>query len=377
MKRISYLWFTIACGVLLHGSIHGAEVSAPLPITQANLTQSSNKETRTMVVAQAEGGRRRVPEGLLPPPPTMTPLPGEFAILVGGYWLTAVGGGRHITEAFHTDLKDASKIGSWEKFKLFVEPGFHRTYAIQTASGNYVTAVDGGGRSTEPVLQTNQVEVKAWEKFNLFQDWIYHFIRVSSGQFLGPNFVSDKGIYKVVGLRTDVTKAQPDLLLYKCGDPGPDSAYMIAWANTGDAYKYIRQIPLQAYGGGGLLNGAMGPYSGASHYGVKFRLLRQGDGSYALQTENGQNYVTAVGGGGQVVAPVLQTNRTQVQAWEKFRLWILPDCAYAFQTASGHWLGMSEGRLETRISGTSIRDFNRFRLYPADFEPPSRDHRSP
>jgi hypothetical protein len=162
-------------------------------------------------------------------------------------------------------------------------------------------------------------------------------------------------------------------LFYKCGDPGPNSTYMISWASTGDEYKYGRQIPLQAYGGGGRVSGAMGPYDGgASHYGTKFQLIRQSDGSYALRTENGINYVTAVDGGGQIVAPTLQTDRTQVQAWEKFRIEILDDCAYSFQTSEGHWLGMTEGHLNTRSEHSWTN--NKFRLHPADFNPFPRIH---
>jgi hypothetical protein len=56
---------------------------------------------------------------------------------------------------------------------------------------------------------------------------------------------------------------------------------------------------------------------------ARFRLIRQVDGSYALQTSKGY-YVTAVNGGGVVMGPktpvVLQTDRTQVQDWEKFRI---------------------------------------------------------
>lgn len=33
---------------------------------------------------------------------------------------------------------------------------------------------------------------------------------------------------------------------------------------------------------------------------MKFKLIRQSDGTYALQTANGRTYLTALGGGGQV-----------------------------------------------------------------------------
>ena len=288
------------------------------------------------------------------------PLPGEFAIRsAGGNFVTAVGGGGRTSDAIHTDLKDSLKIGSWEKFKLHVAPGHHRIYAIQTTTQHFVTAVGGGGRTTEPFFQTDRIHVQAWEQFNIFKQWTWSYIRVSNGDY----------VKLANGLRTGKSDdAGTAFLFYKCGEPGPDSFYHISWATGGDPPRAPYDW-LQAYGGGGRVSGAMGLHllTTPNLQGTTFRLIRQADGKYALQTQNGINFVTAVAGGGQSVAPTLQTNRTQVLAWEKFRLWIMPDCGYAFQTDSGHWLGLIDGRLTTRSQ--NITGVNKFRLHPANFGP--------
>ena len=306
----------------------------------------------------------------------MTLLPGEFAIRTRTmYFLTAVGGGGRTTDTFHTDLKDASRIGAWEKFKLYVEPGQPSSYAIQTVSGHYVTAVGGGGQSTEPVLQTDRTAVQAWEKFNLFQNYDGYpadFVRVSTGHYVTA--VNGGGQTTNV-LRTDssqpVISTPQEFRFYKCGDPGPDSTYAINWASSDSDY-----YPIVAPQGGGLLHGAILVRGNPGYkygYGTRFRLLRQSDGSYALQTENGTNYVTVVGGVGTSVDPVLQTNRTQVLAWEKFRLWAMPDCTYAFQTAGGHWLGIQGDRIVA--FSTNITAMNKFRLLAAGLDPVPGSHR--
>ena len=184
------------------------------------------------VVTQDKGGQAEQPHGErqelaaakttptvpdVPLPPLITRLPGEVAIRTHfGNFITAVGGGGQTAGAVHTDLKDASKIGAWEKFKLFSEPAQDRSYTIQTATGHFVTAVGGGGQSTPPVLETNRTQVQAWEKFNLFRNWIYYWIRASNGDFL--RLVNG-------ALSTDGDGPPHDseaFILYQCGDPGQD-----------------------------------------------------------------------------------------------------------------------------------------------------------
>jgi hypothetical protein len=77
------------------------------------------------------------------------------------HFLTAVSGGGRTTDVIHSNAK---KIGSWEEFK-FVPLG-NDIYAIQTNSGLYLTAVGGGGRITD-VIHSDASVVRDWEKFHV------------------------------------------------------------------------------------------------------------------------------------------------------------------------------------------------------------------
>ncbi len=86
--------------------------------------------------------------------------------------------------------------------------------------------------------------------------------------------------------------------------------------------------------------------------GSRFKLIKQSDGTYALQTSSG-NYVTAVNGGGLASGDNLHTDAQQVQAWEKFKIVEQPpNCSYTIQTVSGFFLAVGPGSstISTRIS---------------------------
>jgi hypothetical protein len=82
-----------------------------------------------------------------------------------GHYMTAVSGGGRTTDVIHTD---ATRIGTWEKFTLIDSgdgsPNIH--YGIQTYYGYYLTAVSGGGRITD-VIRSNATHLLDWEKFSL------------------------------------------------------------------------------------------------------------------------------------------------------------------------------------------------------------------
>ena len=88
----------------------------------------------------------------------------------------------------------------------------------------------------------------------------------------------------------------------------------------------------------------------------RFKLIRQPDGTYALQTSNGSNFVTALGGGGEVqeyihchpgfpgacidsITDIFHTDATQVLGWEKFTITDLGNCKYTIQTIKGFFVG--------------------------------------
>ena len=97
--------------------------------------------------------------------PTNGPVYGCVFQTVNGHYLTAVGGGGRTTDVIHTD---ATRIGSWEKFTL-IDSGSGTPviqYGLLTTNGHYLTAVGGGGRTTD-TIHTDATRVGAWEKFTV------------------------------------------------------------------------------------------------------------------------------------------------------------------------------------------------------------------
>ena len=141
--------------------------------------------------------------------------------------------------------------------------------------------------------------------------------------------------------------------------------------DLGSGYRYYitpesGAIPIFATGGGGqaqkaITEGFIGtqPLSWAI-----FTLLQQEDATYAIQTLDG-HYVTAVNGGGLAYGTAdsdnLQTDRTVIQAWEKFTFVDRGDGYYCIQTVSGYYLGprrdqnaQDQGAFSTDISDINV-----------------------
>lgn len=101
----------------------------------------------------------------------------------GGYYLTAVGGGRRITDVIHTNKRT---VGPWERF-VFVDADRGTpivTYGIRTYTGNYLTVVGGGGRITD-VIHSDAPWLRAWEYIqtvSLGGGW--YALRTNLGYFL-------------------------------------------------------------------------------------------------------------------------------------------------------------------------------------------------
>jgi hypothetical protein len=305
------------------------------------------------------------------------PLPGQFVVQTfRGDYLTVVDGGGRTTNVIHTD---ATGIGSWETFRLLpVDPVNHQ-YAFQTVKGNYMTAVNGGGGTGDP-LHTDATQIQSWEKFRFVLDqygW-RNAIQTVNGHYLtavgGGGKTTD-------AIHTDAVKVGywEEFYVWKCGDLG--SGYQYTISAKSDPYGFVF-----AYGGGGrvvtradvFVAGAIGVLNDYTKRPApfdnnwqRFRLIRQGDGSYAIQTSNGVNYITAIQGGGLPSGTIswddLVTDRTQVQAWEKFRFVDQGNCTYVIQTSNGHYLGKSTaapgtalGVFSTNVS--DIKNATKFRL---------------
>lgn len=287
-------------------------------------------------------------------PPSASGYPGEFAFRTQkGYYLTAInGGGRPVDP---TIITGATAAGAWEKFKLAIAtPPSPYDKTIQTASGNYVTAVNGGGMTANAV-HTDATQPRDWERFRIIYMGgyppPYYGIGTIKGNFITA--VNDGGRYQDA-LHTDAKQIQAWEMfrIVKCGDPGSGYDYGIMAADG----EFLAATNFEGKTGFGL-----DPRPAEAD--MKYKLIRQGDGTYALQTANGRTYLTALGGGGQVEkhdrkyytpdcgglfggpciggsAPIFHTDATQVQAWEKFRFVDQGNCTYAIQTSSGFYAGI-------------------------------------
>jgi hypothetical protein len=83
-----------------------------------------------------------------------------------GHYVTAVGGGGRTTDVLHTD---ATRVGSWERFTL-IDSGDGSSnihYGLRTSNGHYLTAVGGGGRITD-VIHSDAPWLLDWEKFSFW-----------------------------------------------------------------------------------------------------------------------------------------------------------------------------------------------------------------
>jgi hypothetical protein len=64
-----------------------------------------------------------------------------------------------VTDVIHSN---ATALQAWERFNVIRYGG--DGFAIQTIDGHYLTAVDGGGRTTD-VIHSDATQVQAWELF--------------------------------------------------------------------------------------------------------------------------------------------------------------------------------------------------------------------
>ena len=290
-------------------------------------------------------------------PPAFGPLPGEYAIgtLEAGHLLTARDGGHHSIDAVITS---ATTAGPNEKFRFErMQPNYT---LIKTSGGYYVSAAGGGGLGDNydaaQILQT--------ERTSLADDALFNIRSSAPGISSNPFTIQTFRNYYLTALggggkssrafHTDAVKYNgywEAFQVLKCGDLGSDYDYAIKAKGVGFGY------PLQTSNGGGQIKNAVAFFAQILGTGgaQRFKLGRQPDGSYSLQTSNRINYVTAINGGGLASGTKdwdnLVANRTQVQAWEKFRIVDRGDCSYTIQTTNNWYVAFSPGRgISTRIS---------------------------
>jgi hypothetical protein len=281
-------------------------------------------------------------------------LPGTFAFrTTKNYYLTAISGGGRSMDP--TIITASPTVGPWEQFSIVVNPNSAYDKSFKTANGNFVTAVNGGGL-TSNALHTDATVIGSWEQFRMndlavngFKPTWYSLGTINGnavtavgagGQYYNPIHTDGWQVGSWEEFRPD-----------KCGDLGSGYEYYIVAADG---------APLSAESGGGvgddyaIWKGLEGP---SNAQWSRFRLMRQSDGTYALQTSNGVNYVTALNGGGLVqeyyecdpgwfgaclsgYTGIFHTDATQVRGWEKFRITDTGECKYTIQTSSGFFVGI-------------------------------------
>jgi hypothetical protein len=85
-----------------------------------------------------------------------------------GRYLTAVDGGGGTSDTIHADAK---QVNAWEQFQLIELLDWPQWFAIQTIHGNYLTALGGGGVGGQfaEAFHTDATQINAWERFRLLK----------------------------------------------------------------------------------------------------------------------------------------------------------------------------------------------------------------
>lgn len=313
------------------------------------------------------------------PPGFSLLLESIYLLTDGGYLLFAPGGGGDVSDsAIQTQIKyvldgattTPSDIGTFELFNVYKSTA--NQFAFQTVNGNFITAVDGGGRTTD-VLHTDAVNVGAWEEFRIAQTGPSGAFSVSI-QTNSNNFLTavGSGGQTTDAIHSDATKVGTweTFFIRKFGNLSiGDSQYFIVDTSKNQA--------IAARGGGGQTQNTIqftGTNSNVPLAWARFTLVPQSNGSYALRTIN-DNYVTAVNGGGLDYgtnnSDNIHTDATIASTWEQFRFVPFADGSYIIQTFDGHFLGKrtfggaAEGEYSTDIS--SLDAASKFWLIPTAF----------
>lgn len=316
------------------------------------------------------------------PPGGLQPLDGHFAFstTLKDTFITATGGGGHTTDAIHTD---ATVPRSWEWFRLWTEEG-SEFYALQTINGHFVTAVDAGGRTTD-TIHTDATSVASWELFNLTR----LFGDIAEGNiFVGFGLQTTRGFWlTAVGggghnsgdtIHTDATVPDTDLVRswelftpWRGSQFGTGSTYGIQIWGANDSEESDFQGWMVANGGGGwpasppsaLLFREEGNTDELS-----WTLLKQPDGTYALQTANG-TVLSAVGGGAPGAGFSSDTPVDSIGDSEKFTLEDQGDFTVCIKTFDGTYISLGPEGSEYVGSESYINRALKFRLQLFDLAP--------
>ena len=309
-----------------------------------------------------------------PPAPTFTPfLQGVYLLTNGGYLLSANNGGGVITDnAIQTQIEYSIGKGT-DPFvdtinsALFnVLRGSNGQFAIQTQSGNYITAVDGGGRVTD-VLHTDAKLVQGWEEFRIASTGSLGAFSVSI-QTNSNNFLTAVGMggKTTNAMHSDAVKVGTwetfFIRSYLGVDPANNEYFIV------DTDKNQAIAPRQ--GGGQTQNTIqfLGKSGGVPLNWARLKIIPipQRDRWNAFQTING-NFITAVNGGGlnsgTNSTDNIHTDASVASAWEQFLIVPGGSGSFRIQTNSGKFIGKrtsggsAEGEYSTNADLSSASTF--------------------
>ncbi len=346
--------------VSLFEVVGSAEDVVPSPaVTSSENPQSSSPQPATATEPQPAGGetldddvqnRGVSPRWLkkdigvmpfpIPPPSISDAIPGEFAIrTVKNRYLTAIGGGGRVFDAFSTDAGIVNQVGGGRFYFKKVQPDFIQ---LITAGHKFVTA-NGGPQG---FLRTNslnpQDDYSLFRLVPLLSPYNNFAIKMYSGHFLtavgGGGRTND-------AIHVDATEVR-DWEYYsivKCGNLGSGYVYAIKPVQRPDGISTTWQLAATS-------SQNIQVYRSFNSQLIGMRLLLQADGTYAIQVPSG-SYVTAEKGGGIANAnftknPALRTRATAIRDWEKFRISADLNCKYTIRTVNGKYVAVARTDIE-------------------------------
>jgi hypothetical protein len=270
-------------------------------------------------------------------------LEGQFAFMTTpkDNFLTAVGGGGRTTDVIHTD---ATIPRSWEMFRLWSTnvSGF---YGIQTVNGHFVTAVAAGGRTTD-TIHTDATVVASWELFApvpLSYPQSGFGLKTIRGFFLTA--VGGGGHNSGDTIHTDATVAKgwESFLPYRAGHFGTGSTYGIQiWGGNASDEQNLRGWMFVNVGGGDPGPGALWLTEEGEVNEISWTLLKQADGTYALQTANG-TVLSAIDGGAPGAGFRSDIPVSAIGNNEKFTLIDNGDMTVWIKTFVGTYISLGSG----------------------------------
>lgn len=270
-------------------------------------------------------------------------LEGQFAFMTTpkDNFLTAVGGGGRTTDVIHTD---ATVPRSWEMFRLWSTNVFG-FYGIQTVNGHFVTAVAAGGRTTD-TIHTDATVVASWELFApvpLSYPQSGFGLKTIRGFFLTA--VGGGGHNSGDTIHTDATvaKSWESFLPYRSVSFGTGSTYGIQiWGGNRSDEQDLRGWLFAVDGGGDPGPGAVWLTEEGEINELSWTLLKQPDGTYALQTANG-TVLTAIDGGAPGAQFRTDTPVNAIGDSEKFVLIDNGDMTVWIKTFAGSYISPGSG----------------------------------